>query len=743
MAPDQGIEERLRASLADRYTVERGIGSGGMAYVFLAEDLRHRRKVAVKVLRPELAAVLGLERFLSEIEITANLQHPHILPLHDSGEVEGLLYYVMPFVEGESLREKLNRETQLSVDEALKITSDVAGALGSAHKKDVIHRDIKPENILLFEGHALVADFGIALAVTSAGGDRITKTGLSVGTPAYMSPEQVGGDERLDGRADIYALACVLFEMLVGEPPYTGPNAQVILARHLAADIPSIRAARPTVPLPVADAVTKALGKAPSDRYPTAHAFSEALRAEVVVAGPEKKSVAVLPFSNMSPNVGNEYFSDGITEEIINALSRLPGLRVAARTSSFTFKGESPDIREVGAKLKVATVLEGSVRLAGENLRITAQLVNVDDGFQLWAERFDRKMDDVFKVQDEIAEAVVERLRISLLDAPSGTVAGDRTENMDAYEAYLRGRFFWNQRGPGMLKGLAYFQEAVERDPEYAMAHAGIADAFALLGFWGGLKGKESFRKGKDSAQRALQLDPALAGPHACLGFIAMYHDWNWDMAKNELRCAIELNPQYVEAYLFYAQYLGWIEGDGNGAIEVLRYAHEIDPLSVTVMAQLGAQFTNAGQPAEGLAEIERTLELAPNLVNAHWYRSLANRQLGRYEESIEWLRETIPISGKPLHLVGELALCYAHVGRITEAKAILGEGELGTAQPFYVALVYAAMGEIDSAYEWVEKAYEHRDQLLPAIRTSWDRTLDRSDPRFQAVVRRMKLPAQ
>jgi serine/threonine-protein kinase len=387
---------RLRAALADRYRIERELGSGGMATVYLAQDLKHERQVAVKVFRPELAAALGTERFFREIKITANLSHPHILPLLDSGEADGFLYYVMPLVEGDSLRGRLSREKQLSVDEALKITSQVASALSYAHSHDIVHRDIKPENILFQASEVVVADFGIALAVDSAGGTRLTETGFSLGTPAYMSPEQVSGEHEIDGRSDIYALACVLYEMLAGDPPFIASNPRAVLAKHMTDPAPPITTVRSSVPVPVAAAITKALGKAPPDRFDSAKAFSDALFASEVEAEEEKKSIVVLPFENLSPDADQEYFSDGLTEEVISDLSKVRSLRVISRSSAMTFKDSDKRIPDIAKQLNVRYVLEGSVRKAGNSLRITAQLIDAEDNAHVWADKYSGTLEDVF-----------------------------------------------------------------------------------------------------------------------------------------------------------------------------------------------------------------------------------------------------------------------------------------------------------------------------------------------------------
>jgi serine/threonine-protein kinase len=394
------LQEQLREGLKGRYTLDRELGQGGMAVVFLAQDLRHGRNVALKVLRPEISADIGAERFLREIRMAAGLTHPHILPVYDSGEADGLLFYVMPNMEGRSLRELMDREKQLSIPDALRIAGEVASALDYAHRQKVLHRDVKPENILLHENNAMVADFGIGKAISGAGS--ITRTGMSLGTPAYMSPEQVSGEANIDGRSDLYSLACVLYEMLCGEPPFTGPTAQAIIAKRFIAPIPQVKVGR-DVPESLDAAVTRALARTPVDRFPTVAEFGSALlniaREGTHRTPPETqkpaaaiKAIAVLPFANMSADPENEYFSDGMTEEIINALAKVPGLQVASRSSCFVFKGKQVDIREAGLRLGVGSVLEGSVRKIGNKIRITAHLVNVDNVYHLLSETFTRQL---------------------------------------------------------------------------------------------------------------------------------------------------------------------------------------------------------------------------------------------------------------------------------------------------------------------------------------------------------------
>ena len=485
----------LQEALGPAYRLEREIGRGGMARVFLAHDTKHDRLVALKLLNAELTASLGAERFRRETALAARLQHPHVVAVLDSGETRaGQLWFTMPYIEGESLRERLVREPQLAVQDALRITREVADALEYAHTHGIVHRDVKPANILLSGEHALLMDFGIARPMRVETGpqnttDSLTATGLVVGTPAYVSPEQASADPSLDGRTDIYSLATVLYEMLAGELPFTGRTAQALIAKRLSTLPPSVRVVRPSVPDAIDLALRKALAPAPADRYRTAAAFAHALtlggRGAPAPAGigPDL-SIAVLPFVDLSGGSDNEYFSDGVSEEILNALAKLPRLRVAARTSSFAFKGKSVDLNEVGAKLRVALVLEGSVRRSGSRLRVSAQLITVDDGFHLWSGRYDRDDTDIFAVQDDIAGAIARVLEVKLFGdevPPSAAV----THDLHAYELYLKGRYLWNQRGIGLVKSVPFFQRALERDPAFALAHAGLADACNLIAFYG------------------------------------------------------------------------------------------------------------------------------------------------------------------------------------------------------------------------------------------------------------------
>jgi eukaryotic-like serine/threonine-protein kinase len=743
------LADRLQAALTGRYTIERELGRGGMALVFLANDLKHNRPVAIKVLRREVAAALGTERFLREIQIAARLQHPNIVPLYDSGEAGGSLYYVMPFLVGESLRHRLEREGHLPLDDALRIAREVADALSYAHGRDVVHRDIKPENILLSGDHCLVVDFGIARAITDAGEKRQTNSGIAVGTPAYMSPEQADGASRIDGRADVYALGCVVYEMLAGGPPFSAPSARGVLARHALDAVPPLRTVRKAVPPQVERAVLKALEKAPADRFATAAQFAEALLARGPVAGEDiaEESVAVLPFANLSADPESEYFSDGITEEITNALAQLPGLRVAARTSAFAFRGKAIDLAEVGRTLKVATVLEGSVRRAGRHLRITAQLVKVADGYHLWSECYDRELTDVFAIQEEIARAIADRLQLTF-DATGGrALVRPATANLDAYHLYLRGRYYWGQRGLGLKTALDCFSQALALDPDYALAHAGLADACTLLAEYGIVSPAVILPKARTALQRALELAPDLAEARCASGTVKLVFDWDWPQAARDLRRAVELNPRYAAARYRLALYCALIEGRFDEALAHARRAVELDPLAPLVAAQLGMVLIAAGRYQEAVAPLRRAIELGPAMLLPYLHLGATYLQLGLADQAIASLEVAAAASGRHPTTLGSLAVCFRSLGKAAEVEAIRDEltarARREYVQTSALAVAASAVGRMDEAFQLLDRACEERDGTLIYTRRYPSFELLRSDARMEGIFRRIGFPAQ
>jgi serine/threonine protein kinase/Flp pilus assembly protein TadD len=714
--------EQLRASVGERYAIEREVGRGGMATVFLAQDRRHGRPVALKVLHPQLATALGPDRFLREIQIAARLQHPHIVPLYDSGQAGDLLYYVMPFIPGESLRQRLDREPQLPIEDAVRIARGVAAALDYAHRQQIVHRDIKPENVMLHEGEAVVTDFGIAKAVTAAASDSLTQTGTAIGTPAYMSPEQAGGEAELDGRSDIYSLGAVLYEMVAGAAPFTGPTLQAIISKLFTDPPRPIRELREDVPDWLESTVIRCLEKPAAARFATASQLAHALTWPAGMSTPpgmpsgsaaSTKSIAVLPFVNMSADPENEYFSDGIAEEIINALSKVQALQVAARTSAFAFKGKNEDIGAIGRKLKVATVLEGSVRKAGNKLRVTAQLINVADGYQLWSERYDRQLEDVFAIQDEIAGNIVKALRVVLSEDEKRAIERAPTENVQAYEYYLRGRQYFHQfRRTGMQSARRMFERAIEVDPRFALAHAGLADCCAFLYmYWDGSKANLD---GADSASRkALELDPELAEAHASRGF-ALALNRQYQEARPEFETAIRLNPKLYEAHYLYARAL-FQEGRPEDAVHEYEAASRVRPEDYQAILLMATPLHTLGRHAEakqalrqGLQVAERHLELNPDDARALCLGAAALIQIGNRDRALDWARRASALDPTDPGILYNVACVYS-VGDMKDD----------------------ALTCLDKA---IQNGFGHREWLVN------DSDLDaiRDDARFQALLQKL-----
>jgi eukaryotic-like serine/threonine-protein kinase len=794
------LRSHLSRALEGHYLLERELGRGGMATVYLARDLKHDRPVALKVLHPQLAQVLGPERFLQEIRLCARLQHPHILVVHDSGDADGQLWFTMPYVEGETLRSRLLREKQLPVDEALRIICEVADALHYAHQHGVIHRDIKPENILLTgsptrdrgasggNGHALIADFGIARALAPDSDERLTESGFSLGTPQYMSPEQALAQRDLDPRTDVYSLGCVLYELLTGEPPYTGPTPQAVLAKRLSEPIPHLRTSR-EVPMAIERAVTKALARSPADRFASAAEFAGALQLDRLRDGPGDAdprarsrfrrplwqpaalalallllafggyvalrrvkpggvaplaSAAVLPFLDLSPQKDQEYFSDGLTEELITSLSQVSGLRVAARTSSFQFKGQSPDVHEVGRKLDVGAVLEGSVRKSGNRLRVSTQLISVKDGYQLWSESYDRDLSDVFAVQEDIARSIVAALRVRLAPARDSTLAVRPTGDLQAYDLYLKGRFAWNQRtGPALKEAVRHLEQAVARDSTFARAWAALADAYLLVVPYAGGSPADTWRKARAAANKALALDSTSAEAYTALGYGTMIYGWDWPTAEENFRRAIRADPSYPTGHHWYGDFLAG-RGRLDESLREMRRAHELDPLSRQIGSELGWVYYLMHRSDEATAQIRQTLELDQNYGQAHFRLGLVQIQQHRYPEAIASFRRAIDLGAfYPLAASG-LAFAYAASGNRDSAMRIVNDLKQRSARelvpPVHIAMAYAGLGDATRGIEWLNRGIDQRDIYIPE--NFFEPVLDplRKDPRFGQVLTRMGL---
>ena len=714
--------ERLREALSQSYSIDRELGRGGMATVYLAQDSKHDRVVALKVLHPDLAASLGPDRFLREIKLAARLNHPHILPLFDSGSADGMLYYVMPYVEGESLRERLDRDGKLPIDEAIRFAQGIASALDYAHRQGIVHRDVKPENVMLYEGMPMVMDFGIAKAVSAAGSETLTQTGMMIGTPAYVSPEQAAGEMNLDGKSDQYSLACMLYEMISGERPFAGNSPQSIMAKRFTETPKPLGELRSAVPASVDWAVNKAMSTESSGRFATSAQFAQALvsgnlstptdtdtlpKASVSQA----KSVAVLPFANMSADADNEYFADGMAEEIINALSKIQGLRVASRTSSFAFKGKNEDIGEIGRKLKVSTVLEGGVRKMGNRLRITCELVNVADGYHLWSERYDREIEDIFAIQDDISQAIVKALRVILTEGEKKAIENKpRSTNIQAYDYYLRGRQFIHQlRRRSLEYARQMFNKAIEIDPNYALAYTGVADASSLLYQYFDAR-DFNLRQADKASKKALELEPDLAEAHVSRGIVgSLTHRFN--EAEESFTRALKLEPKLFEAAYWYGMGL-MAEGRFQEAIKMFERSSVLRPedyQSMFFMGQAHKALGNREQEGEnlrhGLRLMEGSLELNPDDARAANLAAGGYASLGEAENAIKYAERSLAIDPEDPMLLYNVACTYASLGRTDQAISCLERA-------------------VDKGFghkEWIDN-----DPDLESIRTS---------PKYQAIV--------
>jgi eukaryotic-like serine/threonine-protein kinase len=664
--------DRLRASLAGRYEVQRELGRGGFATVYLASDVRHGRMVAIKVLHPELMGTLQSERFLREIRVVAHLNHPHILPMLDSGEADGLLFFVMPYVEGETLRDFLDRENQLSIREALRITAEIADGLAYAHARGLVHRDIKPENILLSSGHAVVTDFGIGRAIDQSAAERLTYTGMATGSPAYMSPEQWTTSDRVDGRADEYSLACVLYEMLVGETPFSGTSASALMARHSVSPVPSVRVVRPNVPEAVDEAIARAMEKIPADRFPTITGFAEALAAApapvrvtvedplrpsvertkprrvrltranvglilgVILAGaggyvalkgllraPGETRLAVLPFENLGAGE-DAFLVDGITGELTNQLSGIRSLAVIARTSAFQYRNSQKRPREIGRELKVQYLIEGSVRRKRtkgdqDSVEVNARLIRANDDTQVWSDKYAVEASDLGAMQSRIAERVTAKLDVMLLKPERRRLATRPTTNVQAHEYYLRGNEYYGRSWsrPDVEAAVQMYEKAVETDPEYALAYARLAQAHTWVHQLRYDLSEDRLVAAKRAADRAVALDPELSAARVALG---LYYYWgrsNYERAIQEFTIAQDLQPSNAEVSRQIAN-VQRRQGRFSDAIANYRKAADLDPRSHQTWFNLGETLLFIRDYAAARPDLERATTLAPEFLEGY-----------------------------------------------------------------------------------------------------------------------------
>jgi len=690
------------------------------------------------------------KRFVHEAQAASSLEHPNICSIHEIDETpDGRMFIVMPCYEGESLLTKIERGP-LKLDDALEIAIQVASGLSKAYEKGIVHRDIKPGNIFMTsDGVAKIVDFGLAKL---SGRTKLTRTGTSPGTVSYMSPEQLKGGD-VDHRTDIWALGIVLYEMVTGETPFRGDYEQA-MSYSIVNEAPKpIRSLHPDVPLEIERLIEKTLAKDPNERYQTSTELIGALRSlkkrsesSLVGVGASAAkalpSIAVLPFKDMSPQRDQEYFCEGIAEELINGLTQIEGLRVAARTSAFQFKGRDLDVRRIGRELGVESVLEGSVRKAANRLRITAQLVTVSDGYHLWSEKYDRDLEDIFAIQDEISLAIVEKLRGKLLKEEKSKLVKRYTDNEEAYSLYLKGRYYWNRRHEGGIqKAIELFQQAVEEDPLNAPAHVGTANCYCSASHLALVDPRLGYAKAKEAVAKALEIDDELPEAHASLGWIKTFHDWDWMGADVEYRRAIDLNPNYANAHYAYSLYL-CVMGRYEEAFTEISRALEIDPVDL-VFNTIQACTLYWGRRYDAAREqFQKTLDMDPNYYLANLYLGLLLAGEKRWGEALELFKKALAVSPGSPFAVGSIGCALAASGRKEEALEMLGCLEELSKERFVgshnKALIYLGLGALDKMFDYLERAFDERESWIAMLNTLPLYDDFRSDPRFIALVRRV-----
>jgi len=785
------------STFTGRYQIIEELGHGGMGTVYKVFDTDINEKIALKLLRPEIAQDRDtVERFSNELKLARKISHRNVCRMFDLGKAEGTTYITMEFVAGEDLKKFIRKTGQLGAGRAVSIAKQICEGLAEAHQLGVVHRDLKPQNIMVDEdGNARIMDFGIARSLR---GKRITGAGVMIGTPEYMSPEQVEGKE-VDERSDIYSLGVILFEMVTGHVPFEGDTAFTIGVKHKSERPRNPRELNAQLPEDLSRLILRCLEKDKGKRYQTAEelrtdlekveqglpttdrtipkqkrltskeitvkfnvrkvlvpafivlvlAVAAALlwryvpKKETVSTAIAKKSIAVLPFEDLSATKDQEPLAEGISETLINALSSIDNLHVSARTSSFSFKGKQQDIREIGQKLGVGILLEGSIQIAGNRLRIMVRLINTTDGFPIWSQDYSKTVDDVFSIQDDIAKSVINALKIKLLGEKEAHLVKSYTADREAYNLYLQGRYFWEKRGKeNTLKAIAFFNKAIEKDPTYALAYAGIADSYLVLGDNMQLPPNESFPAGKAAALKALEIDDSLAEAHVSVAALLEY-EHNRSRAEKEYKKAIELNPGYALAYHWNAMFLS-NEGRHDVAIKEILQARELDPLSPRINANVGLILFYARRYGQAIEELRKSAGLFPEHAANYGNMGLAYALSGQYKKAISAFNLALEIEEDSTEWLLWAAYCYALSGHRVESlsrlKTIIENSRKIYVSPTMIARVYVGLGDKEQALIWLNKAFPENDGQLNYLKV--DPTFDplRSDPRFTALLRRIGL---
>jgi serine/threonine protein kinase/Tfp pilus assembly protein PilF len=755
-----------------RYEIRSQLGAGGMGEVYLAQDTKLDRKVALKILPQEFAEDKDrMSRFVREAKSASALNHPNIITIHEIGEINGTHFIATEYIEGETLQTRLKGQS-LSLKSTLEIALQVASALDAAHRAGIVHRDIKPDNVMVRDdGIVKVLDFGLVKlsATDSSEVDREgetkmqvkTRVGMIMGTVAYMSPEQARGQET-DARTDIWSFGCVLYEMLTRQQPFQGETMTDVLANIIHREPASILSHRRDTPAELERIIAKSVCKNKDERYQSAKELFNDLQqlqtrmlvqAELIRSGegeniaqiqpsPFPNSIAVLPFANISAEKDNEYFSEGLTEEIIMNLSKLQMLKVIARGSTMRYVKEGKTHKQTASDLGVQYLLEGSVRRLGKDLRITAQLIDALRDVYLWAETYRGTMEDIFDIQEKVAAEIVQALQLRLSPDEEQILKKRFTENTGAYQLYLQGRFFWNKRSEeGLKTAIRYFEKAIEKDPQYALAWAGIADSYSLLGEYGNIPRKELYPKAEAAVNKALEIDNRLAEVHTSLASLLMLSKWDWVNSEKEFKLALELNPNYATAHHWYSQ---WFLSMGRlqESVRMISRAVELDPVSQAILKDQGLAMYYNRQYDNAIEIARKTLELDPNYAAAHRLLSLAYQGKELFDEAIAENRNWGTLTGNKVETTVALAQLYAVSGQKEDAKKLIEVVEKDKLVIDQVcrglAMVYAALGENDIAFKWLEKSYERHEESLLSLKVDPKADRLRSDPRFIALLKRI-----
>ena len=732
----------LAVPIVGRFTVLTRIGEGGMGILYKAYDPKLKRSIALKFLhKPTTLDPDSETRFLNEARAAAALDHPNVCTVYDIGSVGDELYIAMAFIEGQSLKQRIEKGP-LPFEEAVEIGIQVALGLREAHSKAIVHRDIKPSNILVGRGGVVkIVDFGLALLPTD---ERVTRENRSIGTPAYMSPEQVGG-HGVDHRSDLWSLGVTLYEAASGTLPFSPQSIPVLLRAILFDEIDWVQARKNDALRRLEPILRRLLSKDRDRRYSSADEVLSDLKAltattpSATASLMDQSCIAVLPFVNLNREEKTEYFSDGLTDELINALAQFEGLRVVSRSSAFAFKGQSISIKTIGEQLKVPTVLEGSVRSVGTRLRVTVQLTNVADGFNLWSERFDRELKDIFELQDEITHGIVEKLKIKLTPIRSPSVeATSTTARFQAHDAYLEGKYNWNrQTEEGFHKAIACFEKATQIDPSYGAAHAGLADAYTFLGFHGLAPSLEVFSKARAAAARALELDPKLPDANISMGYVKLYHDWDCRAAEFFLRRAVELNPSSAKA--LYSLMLCLVQtgrfDEGRGALD---QALLLDPFNMMYQTSAGWLEYYAKRPRVAVEKLEQAMKIDSTYPELWVAMAAAYEQLGLFKDSIAYAEKAVSIYGKHPLVQAFLGSAYATAGEQEKALTVLSRLDELSATQFVPsacrAIVYMALQDKEAAFAHLQAAATNRDAFLCWLNVLPLSDTLRSDPRFEEL---------